>query len=208
MSDEKRQAGASGLLGDLESIRSLLEESEAHARAGGRRDGPSEQAAASSEGQQEEPPAQPEPPPEPQDLDQDVPLLEDVVHGGVSVSESFVSGEGDFAESAGEPSALDEDIFKALLSDEWRESARDMLDQARAAIERHQTEWTPEHTDELNAALRVRIDETVERWLQEAVASRIDELRQTLLAAVSAQIAETIDAQFNQTSSNEEPDGE
>lgn len=175
MSDQKRPSGgkASGLLGDLESIRSLLEESqEAPARAG----------------------------------EDDVPLLEDVVHGGVSVNETFVSGEGEFADSD-EASGLNEDIFKALLSDEWRESARELLDEARAAIEKHQTDWTPEHTDELNAALKVRIDETMQQWLRELVASRIDDLRRELLNAMSQQIRATIDEQFDQNSPHEDPDG-
>jgi hypothetical protein len=175
MTDQKRPPGgnASGLLGDLESIRSLLEESEeAPARTG----------------------------------EDDVPLLEDVVHGGVSVNETFVSGEGDFADSDA-ASGLNEDVFKALLSDEWRESARELLDEARAAIEKHQTNWTPEHTDELNAALKVRIDETMQQWLREVVASRIDDLRRELLNAMSQQIRVTIDEQFNQNPPHEDPDG-
>jgi hypothetical protein len=178
MSDEKRKGSkrTSGLLGDLESIRSLLEEND-------------------------------EPRDEEAGEDEDVPLLEDVVRGGVSVNESFLSGEGDFTET-GEGSGLNDEIFKALLSDEWREAARDLLDEARAAIEKHQHEWTPEHTDELNQALKVRIDETVQQWLRQVVQSRIEELRSRLLEAVSGQIRTTIDEQFNRTSTHEDPDGE
>jgi len=176
MSDRERPSSghSSGLLGDLESIRSLLEENA-------------------------ENPAPPE--------DDEVPLLEDVVHGGVSVNETFVSGEGDFADSD-EASGLNEDIFRALLSDEWRQSARELLDEARAAIEKHQTEWTPEHTDELNAALKVRIDETMQQWLRDLVASRIDDLRRELLTAMSEQIRTTIDEQFQHKTRHEDPDGQ
>jgi len=170
-----------GLLGDLESIRSLLDESE------------DEQARSAERA--------------PDDDEADVPLLEDVVHGGVSVNETFLSGEGDFADTTGS-SALNDEVFKALLSDEWRESARELLDQARAAIEQHQTEWTPKHTDELNHALKVRIDETVQTWLLEAVQSRIDDLRAELLRAVTEQLRVTIETQFNPTSTHEDPDGE
>ncbi len=183
MSDDHGKSGASGLLGDLESIRTLLDEDRA-ADA----DAPAE------------------------DRDDDVPLLEDVVRGGVSVNETFLSGEGDFAETADADPGLNEEIFKALLSDEWRQSAREMLDQARAAIERHQNDWTPEHTDELNAALKVRIDETVQRWLQEVVQSRMDELRKALLAAVGAELDAMVREQQHRTSSSpssasEESDG-
>lgn len=176
MSDRETPTGGntSGLLGDLESIRSLLEENEQVRKQAG---------------------------------EDDVPLLEDVVHGGVSIKETFVGGEGDF--TAGEDtSGLNEDIFKALLSDEWRESARELLDEARAAIEQHQTEWTPEHTDELNAALKVRIDETMQRWLRDLVASRIDDLHRELLTAMSEQIRATIDEQFQRNPPHEDPDGQ
>ncbi len=176
MSNRERRSGghSSGLLGDLESIRSLLEENaEDPAHTG----------------------------------EDEVPLLEDVVHGGVSVNETFVSGEGDF-DANDESSGLNEDIFKALLSDEWRESAREILDEARAAIEQHQTEWTPEHTDELNAALKVRIDETMQQWLRDLVASRIGDLRRELLTAMSEQIRATIDEQFQHDSPHEDPDGQ
>jgi hypothetical protein len=188
MSNDKPKPGTntSGLLGDLESIRSLLEDEISH----------------------EDPPsrAEPEPEPEPEEDDADVPLLEDVVRGGVSVNESFLSGQGDFQESA-DASGLNEEIFKALLSDQWRESARTLIDQAREAIEQHQTEWTPEHTDELNAALKVRIDETVQQWLLDAVQRHIDDLRGSLLDALSAEIRATIDARFNQPSPDEDSDG-
>ncbi|HEX7036676.1 MAG TPA: hypothetical protein VF210_12930 [Pseudomonadales bacterium] len=173
MSDDRSDSKTKGertpsdLLGDLESIRSLLDD----------------------------------------DADDDVPLLEDVVHGGVSVNETFLAGEGDFSETGDPSSGLNDDLFKALLSDEWRESARELLDEARAAIERHQAEWTPRHTDELNQALRARIDSTVQEWLQAVVRERVDELRQTLLAAVSEQIRSTIAEQFGRDAKDEDTDG-
>lgn len=163
--DPKPQRSPGDLLGDLESIRSLLDEEE------------------------------------------DVPLLEDVVHGGVSVNETFLAGEGDFAPTGENDSGLNDELFKALLSDEWRESARELLDEARAAIERYQAEWTPRHTDELNQALRARIDSTVQDWLQSVVRERVDELRQVLLTAVSEEIQRTVTEQFNPIRKDEDPDG-
>jgi len=173
MSDDKGGGKPTrGLLGDLESIRSLLDDRE-----------------------------------EISEDDAEVPLLEDVVHGGVSVNESFLSGEGDFIETAG-TSGLDEEIFKALLSDEWREAARGLLDQARAAIEQHQSDWTPEHTDELNQALKARIDETVQQWLRQVVQNRIDELGALLLQAVSEELRTAVDRQLNEATTDEDPDAE
>lgn len=177
MSNPKRPGnpGTSALLGDLESIRSLLQ------------------------------------PPDAGDADDDVPddevpLLEDVVHGGVSLNESFLSGEGDF-DPGREGSGLDDDLFKALLSDDWRDSARDLLDHARAAIEQHPDEWTPAHTDELNQALKVRIDETLQAWLRDLVQSRMDDLRATLLAAMEREIEDVVSARLLDQNSNEDRRG-
>lgn len=182
---DRSSSEASGLLGDLESIRTLLDEQDAdHA---------------------EEPEAAGADPAEPPD--DDVPLLEDVVHGGVSVNETFFSGEGDFIEND-EASGLDDDIFKALLSDEWRDSARDLLDEARGVIEQHQTEWTPAHTDELNAALKVRIDQALEQWLHDLVQRHIGELRETLLQSVGAELEAAVRRQLDDPEAQEDPDGE
>ena len=116
MTDGNRKSGdTSGLLGDLESIRTLLEQPG---------DGDSGQAPDPGGG----PPAE-----DSGRRDDDVPLLEDVVHGGVSLNETFLGGQGDFEIDAGD-SGLNEDVFKALLSDEWRESARELLDQAAALV--------------------------------------------------------------------------
>jgi hypothetical protein len=198
MSERKPPAGTDGLLGDLESIRSLLEEDD------------QQQPSAPPERGDAESPAPPAEPSTAADRgegdEEDVPLLEDVVRGGVSVNETFLSGERHF-QADSEAAGLDDAVFKALLSDEWRDSARTLLDQARAAIEQHQTEWTPEHTDELNAALRERIDATLQRWLRRAVMENIDDLRRALLAAVSDEIGRTIADQFNQTP-DEDPNGE
>lgn len=207
MTDDKRKSGGqtSGLLGDLESIRSLLEEAEPADRGAGDPGSGDEASAPQASGIRSSGEHTGT-----AGGDEDVPLLEDVVHGGVSINETFFSGEGDFQDSA-EASGLNEDVFKALLSDEWRESARELLDQAREAIEQHQTEWTPAHTDELNEALKVRMDETLQQWLREALASRVDELRQTLLTALSDEIQRTIGRQFGDEPRNtpdEDPDGE
>lgn len=201
MSDEKAKpaSGASALLGDLESIRTLLDEQDDGSAAA------AEDIAHDS--------AVPEPQPEDLPSDDDVPLLEDVVHGGVSLKETFFAGEGDFVENE-DAGGLDDDIFKALLSDEWRDSARGLLDEARGVIEQHQNEWTPEHTDELNAALKVRIDETLERWLHELVQRHIGDLRETLLRSVGDELEHAVRQRLGAPpapsgeSLHEDPDGE
>jgi hypothetical protein len=87
---------------------------------------------------------------------------------------------------------LSEDLFDSLLGDRWKSSAEDILTEARGAIEAHRNNWTPEDTDELNAALRVRIDETLTEWLRETVKARMDELHAVLLETAEATIDQKI----------------
>lgn len=162
------------LLGDLESIKELLDEEQS---------GDAEQQAA------------------------DVPLLDDMVDGAYTLKESSFllsaqpalgGGKGPSPgsrEHKPDPAAgryMSEDLFDALLGDRWKASASDILTEARGAIEAHRNDWSPEDTDELNEALRVRIDETLTEWLKEAVRARMDELHAVLLQAAEAAIDEKI----------------
>ena len=181
-SDDNKPEGENNdpdeLLGDLESIKELLDEEE--------------QQAADKSGTPE------------------VPLLDDMVDGAYTLdeSDSLLSatpalGGGRRSRSSATPSAttgdkdpegkyLSEDLFDTLLGDKWKTSASDILTGARGAIEAHRNDWTPEDTDELNAALRVRIDETLTEWLKETVRSRMDELHSVLLQTAEATIDEKI----------------
>ncbi len=165
------------LLGDLESIKELLDEAEEGRRAAVR-----------------------QPP--------DVPLLDDMVEGAYTLddSDSLLSatpalGGGRRARPGSTPPTaeskdryLSEDLFDTLLGDRWKSSASDILTEARGAIEAHRNDWTPEDTDDLNAALRVRIDETLTEWLKETVKARMDELHTVLLQTAEATIEEKIRA--------------
>lgn len=143
------------LLGDLESIRTLLDE-EAQA----------EQDAA------------------------DVPLLDDVVEGALRLMEGPVEARMIFDPDA--PGGLDDELFEALLGEDWKQSAEHILDQTRATIEDHRNDWAPEDTDELNEALKVRIDVTLRKWLRGLVLAHIDELRAELLAAAGATLEKEV----------------
>ena len=109
----------------------------------------------------------------------------------------------DVTQRPAKPDSLGDDTIKALLGDEWRQSADQILSAAREAIEHVSSDWSPQHTTELNEALRVRIDATLEAWLEAAVRQHLEELRATLLAAIETELA-TFTAQLTQ----QDPDGE
>ena len=88
-----------------------------------------------------------------------------------------------------EQGSFGDDTIKALLGDEWRESSEQILATAREAIEKVASKWSPQQTTELNQALRVRIDATLEDWLEIVIRQRLEDLRATLLAAIETEIS-------------------
>lgn len=160
------------LLGDLESIKEILNEEES---------GATPDSAAKEQA----------------DPEADVPMLEDMIGGAYQLDDSSsllsatpVLGSGGRRRSR----YLSEDLFDALLGEQWKSSASDILTGARGAIEAHRNQWTPEDTGELNEALRIRIDETLNEWLKATIAARLDELHAELLRAAESVIEEKIRA--------------
>ena len=88
---------------------------------------------------------------------------------------------------------LSDDLFQALLGDEWRTSTALVLQQARDKIEDNSPHWAPEDTDDLNAALKVRIDETMQGWMRSMVIEHMADLHEQLLAVLSAELPGMID---------------
>lgn len=82
----------------------------------------------------------------------------------------------------------------ALLGDEFHEATANVMQQARGLINQHATEWSPQQTDELAEALRVRIDDAVQQWIQLSLAAHAGELQQRLLNAVRSELAQHLDA--------------
>jgi hypothetical protein len=148
------------LLGDLESIRQLL----ATGSAG---------VAATSAGSEEPP---------------DVPMLDDVIGGGLEVDEAPLASRGAFGEPDNTGSTLADDTIEALLGDRWRESADRIIRSAREALTAASAQWTATESDELHAALRDRIDEALDDWMDEVTHGKLDELRRRLLAAIEHEV--------------------
>lgn len=124
-----------------------------------------------------------------------VPLLDDMLDGALTLEEADLTAERDTLIDDGRPTRhrwLDDGLLDALLTDQWKLSAEAVLTQARGAIEAHRNEWTPEDTDELNQALRERIDATLTRWLRETISAHMEELRAELVQAAESTINDRI----------------
>lgn len=175
MSPRKRKPAANpqnALLGDLESIRTLLEDDEDAPEAAGT------------------------------DLDDlEVPVLEDVVES---------EADADIEPTRAREFGLDDDLFRALLSDEWRDSASEILKQAREAIGEHSDDWRDEETDAFSDALKVRIDAIIQGWMRGMVVTHMADLHQMLLTALSTELKTTIEDIIEHPSEkpSEKPDGQ
>ena len=122
-----------------------------------------------------------------------MPLLEDVIAGGIAVEEQFLTGAVTLETESEEFPGLDEEMIEALMGDEWRAATRKIFNEARQKIDDHEGTWTADATDELNDALKVRIDATVERWLHQLVADNIDALRQQLVGALGKELTHLLE---------------
>jgi hypothetical protein len=151
------------LLGDLESIRALLEGEH--------------EAAVAEDGD-------------------DVPMLEDMVDGALSINEGRLASRTSMGDDGGAgTSRLADETMRTLLGAEWRSSARQIVSDARAAVEDATGEqWSPEQADALNEALKVRIDATLDDWLTDVMYARIDDLRARLLRMLEGEIKQFTDA--------------
>ncbi len=175
MTSNKPQDPPDALLGDLESIRTLLDE-----------DAEGQSAAA------EQPAAVEQPLEDSADniqIDDQVPLLEDVVASA--------------SPSAGPDSGLDDALFDALLDDNWKETAAELLDETRSAIIEHGGQWTQQDTEDLNEALRVRIDATLAEWLRNVVQQNVADLRAHLLQATRTELTASVTRLLNADSENQ-----
>ena len=81
-----------------------------------------------------------------------------------------------------------------MLGEEFHEASAEVMERARGLINQHANQWSPQQTDELADALRVRIDGAVEQWIQTSLSAHAAELQQRLLNAVRTELARHLEA--------------
>lgn len=134
------------------------------------------------------------------ELDDEIPLLADTLSSfdpktGLSTPLTAEPAPVEpILEDTPEPEGLSNVTLDALLGDEFHEATAQVMQQARGLINQHATEWSPQQTDELADALRVRIDDAVQQWIQTSLAAHAGELQQRLLNAVRKELAHHLDA--------------
>ena len=94
------------------------------------------------------------------------------------------AGRNDGARKTG----LADATIKVLLGDEWRNEARKIISDARSNAEGAGARWSAAQLNSLNETLKVRIDRTLDDWLVEMMNARVDELRSRLLAVLEDEL--------------------
>jgi hypothetical protein len=155
------------LLGDLESIRSLLEPVATKSALN------------------------------PEPIEEDIPTLDDIVEGeeprAMSVGAQMEPLRTDAPQAPAPkvshgPTGLADDAFDALLGDEWRDAADRILEDARARLEERAGQWSTEDANDFMEALQQRLNGVVHGWLAEVVRRELEDLRETLTAAIGLEI--------------------
>lgn len=82
----------------------------------------------------------------------------------------------------------------AMLGSDFHDATADVMTRARGLIERHPNNWSPQQTDELSEALRVRIDDAVQGWINASLAAHAGELQERLLNAVRDELARHLES--------------
>ena len=85
---------------------------------------------------------------------------------------------------------MTDDAFNRLLSDSWKESVEELFAEARSHIEANSEQWSPEDTDDLTEALKIRIDNAVRAWLSETLQANIGLLRERMVRELSDELIE------------------
>ena len=93
--------------------------------------------------------------------------------------------------------AISDRAINQLLDDAWQETADQLLEEARGTIEDNSTLWQPEDTDELNRALKVRIDETVRQWLGDVLKAHIHVLHERIVNELADELKKQIDKKIH-----------
>jgi len=176
------QDKSNGLMGDLESIKALLEEDELE---------PIPETLSEA--------LNPLPPEELEEEDlEDLEELE-IDLPAVPEASTHTQPPNSFDPATGVSKPIVAPNLDELLGDDFHEATAEVMQNARAVIDQHAHQWSPQQTDELADALRVRIDGAVAQWIKTSLDAHALELQQRLLNAVRDELSRHLEA-FEHTS--------
>ena len=86
------------------------------------------------------------------------------------------------------PQGSNNDLFESLLGKDWVVESEALLQQTSATIQQQPLDWNPDDTQALTDALRTRLTQTVNGWLQSVLSANVANLRLQLIEAMSNEL--------------------
>lgn len=107
------------------------------------------------------------------------------------------------------PTPQNQDLFDALLGTNWEAQSNELLETASATIQAQQLDWNPDDTQALTEALRVRLEQSINGWLNTTLAEQVELLRHQLLLDLQDELATRVQStlQSNQQQRQTKEDG-
>ena len=124
--------------------------------------------------------------------------LSEPIQDALPLLEEEIASDASDSDAAEPANRISDETIQTLLGDAWQDSADQLLADARQTISSHSTLWQPEDTDELNHALKVRIDDTVRHWLGDVLKAHIHLLHQQIVSNLAAELTLQINHKLNQ----------
>lgn len=111
--------------------------------------------------------------------------------------------------SATLPPPQNQDLFDALLGTDWEAASNELLQAASSTIQNQQLDWNPDDTQALTDALRVRLEQSINGWLNTTLVKQVDLLRQQLLLDLQDELTQRVQStlQSNQQQRQTKEDG-
>lgn len=106
-------------------------------------------------------------------------------------------------------SAQNQDLFDALLGTGWEAQSNELLQAASATIQAQKLDWNPEDSEALTEALRVRLEQSINGWLNTTLTEQVELLRQQLLLDLQQELSQRVQSTLhsNQLQRQQKEDG-
>lgn len=87
---------------------------------------------------------------------------------------------------------VNSDLFDALLGSGWESQSNALVQAASESIQAQQLDWNPEDTEALTEALQVRLQQSINGWLNTTLAEQVQQLRAQLLSDLQQELTERV----------------
>ncbi len=100
--------------------------------------------------------------------------------------------------------ATSPDMVQALMGSGWEAESQELVQAASASIQANQLDWNPDDTEALTQALQVRLQQSINGWLDTTLTEQIALLRQQLLSDLQQELTERVQSTLDKNRAQRE----